>query len=62
LKIASITPHLIDRFLFVRLESDKGFAGVGESGADGEGMFSLYPAARDASPYLQGEGLGWGWV
>lgn len=35
MKITGVTPLFIDRFLFVRVTTDKGISGVGESGAWG---------------------------
>jgi galactonate dehydratase len=32
-KITKVEPIFADRFLFVRVETDKGYVGIGESGA-----------------------------
>ena len=35
MKITKVTPLLIDRYLFVEVETDEGIKGLGESGAWG---------------------------
>ena len=35
MKITSVEPMLIDRYLFVQIQTDAGFTGVGESGTWG---------------------------
>ncbi len=35
MKITKVTPLMVDRFLFVRVETDKGITGIGESGTWG---------------------------
>ena len=55
MKITKVTPLLVDRFLFVRVETDRGITGIGESGTWGHleasaaaiGKFGEYLVGRD---------------
>ncbi|MCC7367334.1 MAG: galactonate dehydratase [Chloroflexi bacterium] len=58
MKIVSVEPMLIDRYLFVRITTDKGLVGVGESGTWGHleasaaaiAKFGDYLVGKDPSP------------
>ena len=54
MKITSVTPLFVDRFLFVRVTTDKGFSGVGESGAWGH-LEASAEAIRKFGEYLVGK-------
>jgi galactonate dehydratase len=54
LKIKSVEPLLIDRFLYVRVETDNGYSGVGESGAWGH-LEASAEAVRKFAEYLVGK-------
>jgi galactonate dehydratase len=54
LKITSVIPLFIDRFLFVRVTTDKGISGVGESGAWGH-LEASGEAVRKFAEYLVGK-------
>ena len=36
MKITKVQPLMVDRFLLVRIETDEGITGIGESGAWGQ--------------------------
>jgi galactonate dehydratase len=54
MKISSVTPLFIDRFLFVRVTTDDGFCGWGESGAWGH-LEASAAAVRKFGEYLVGK-------
>jgi galactonate dehydratase len=54
MKIVKVEPLFIDRFLFVRIETDQGFTGVGESGAWGH-LEASAEAIRKFGEYLIGK-------
>jgi len=54
LKITKVDPLLIDRFLFVRVETDKGHTGIGESGAWGH-LEASAESVRKFAEYLVGK-------
>lgn len=54
MKITAVTPLFIDRFLFVRITTDKGFSGIGESGAWGH-LEASAEAVRKFGEYLIGK-------
>src|SRR5277367_7064726 len=49
MKITKVTPLLVDRFLLVRIETDQGITGIGESGAWGQ----LEASAAAISKYAE---------
>jgi galactonate dehydratase len=53
-KITRVDPLLIDRFLYVRVETDNGYSGVGESGAWGH-LEASAEAVRKFGDYLVGK-------
>ncbi|MCJ2049976.1 mandelate racemase/muconate lactonizing enzyme family protein [Methylobacterium sp. J-070] len=54
MKIIGVTPLFVDRFLFVRITTDKGISGVGESGAWGH-LEASAAAVRKFGEYLIGK-------
>jgi len=54
MKITSVKPVLADRFLFVRVETDEGITGLGESGAWGH-LEASATAIRKFGAYLEGK-------
>ena len=57
MKITKVNPILADRFLFVRVETDAGISGIGESGAWGHVEASA-AAIRKFGEYLVGQPAG----
>ncbi len=53
MKITHVTPLLVDRFLFVRIETDAGITGIGESGTWGH-LEASAAAIRKFGDYLIG--------
>jgi len=53
MKITKVEPLLIDRFCFVRVETDEGISGIGESGAWGQ-LEASAAAIRKYADYLVG--------
>ncbi|PLZ01516.1 galactonate dehydratase [Burkholderia sp. WAC0059] len=54
MKITKVEPLFIDRFLFVRVETDQGYVGYGESGAWGH-LEASAEAVRKFAEYLVGK-------
>lgn len=54
MRIVAVTPLFIDRFLFVRITTDKGISGIGESGAWGH-LEASAEAVRKFGEYLLGK-------
>ncbi len=54
MKITKVTPLLLDRFCFVRIETDEGVTGLGESGTWGQLEASAASIAKYAE-YLEGK-------
>lgn len=54
MKITKVTPLLIDRFCFVRIETDEGITGIGESGTWGQLEASAASITKYAE-YLEGK-------
>ena len=58
MKITKVQPLLVDRFLLVRIETDTGITGIGESGAWGQleasaasiGKYAEYLVGKDPRP------------
>lgn len=54
MKITKVTPILVNRFLYVEVETDEGIKGVGESGAWGF-LETSYAAVNEISRCLIGQ-------
>jgi galactonate dehydratase len=54
MKITKVEPLMVDRFCFVRIETDKGLVGVGESGTWGQ-LEASATAIRKYAEYLVGK-------
>ena len=54
MKIKSVTPLMIDQYLLVKIETDNGLVGIGESGAWGF-LEASASAIKKFSDYLVGK-------